>query len=114
MATGDDTTAVVDVEVDWFLGLLLFLQFRVPQSRLPGVGRRGCATVARAMSNKLERPFGRRQLHFITCGCYGRRLLSGMVPKRDSSVTLRLNPRPSHEAKARRVGHPKIQRRSFG
>src|SRR5277367_2074633 len=114
MATVDGTTAAVDLEVDWFLALLLFLQFRVPHSRLPGVGRRGCATVARAMGNKLERRFGRRQLHFIVRGCSRRPLLLGMVPTRESSVTLRLNPHPSHKTKARRVGHSKVQRRSFG
>jgi len=96
MATGDDTTAAVNLEVNWFLALLLLLQFRVPHARLPGAGRRGCATAARAMGNRLERRFGRRQLHFITCSCYWRPLLSGMAPKRGSSATLRLNPHPSH------------------
>lgn len=45
---------VVNAEVDRFLGLLLILQFRVPRSRLAWVGRRGCATVAQTMRNKLE------------------------------------------------------------
>jgi len=37
-----------------------------------------------------------------------------MVPKLDATVTLRLNPHPSRETKARRVRHPEIQRLSFG
>jgi len=35
--------------------LLLRLQFRVPHSRPPGVGTRGCAAVAQAKRDKLER-----------------------------------------------------------
>jgi hypothetical protein len=55
MATENDTTAVVDLEVDWFLGLPLLLQFGVPHSRLPGVGTRGCAGVEQTLRDKLER-----------------------------------------------------------
>ena len=81
--TDDDTTTVVDVEVDLVLSLLLHLHFWVPHSRLPGVGRRGCATAARTMRNKLERRYGQRQLHFITCSCYRRQPLLGTARKRD-------------------------------
>ena len=84
MATVDHTTVVVDVEVDWLLGLLLLLPFRVPHSRR----RRGCATVAQTMRNKLERRYGQRHLHFITCSCYRRRPLLGTARKRDAFLRI--------------------------
>ncbi len=41
------------------------------------------AGAAHAMRNKLERRYGQRQLHFITCSCYRRRPLLGAARKRD-------------------------------
>lgn len=38
----------------------------------------------KAMSNKLERRYGQRHLHFITCSCYRRRPLLGTARKRDT------------------------------
>src|ERR1700722_1918057 len=64
MTTPRDTTSVVEVEVDCFSGLPLLLRFPLPHSRLSGVGRRGCATVAQAMRNKLERRYGGRRRNF--------------------------------------------------
>jgi putative transposase len=40
--------------------------------------------VAQAMSNKLERRYGQRHLHFITCSCYRRRPLLGTARKREA------------------------------
>ncbi len=62
---------------------------RVPHSRR----RRGCATVAQAMRNKLQRRHGHRHLHLVARGCYWQPLL-GTARKRDACVTLRLNPHP--------------------
>ncbi len=100
--TDDNTTTVVDLEVDWFLGLPLILHFRVPHSRR----RRGCATVAQAMPDKLERRYARRQLYFIACRRYRRRPLPGNGRKRDAFAMLHPNPHPSHETNARRVIPP--------
>jgi hypothetical protein len=41
------------------------LNFRVPHSRLPGVGRRGCATVTQAMRDKRRRRCGPRHLRYV-------------------------------------------------
>jgi putative transposase len=39
--------------------------------------------VAQTISHKLERRYGQRHLHFITCSCYPRRPLLGTARKRD-------------------------------
>ncbi len=44
--------------------------------------------MAQAMRNKLERRYGRRQLHFITCSCYRRRPLLGTARKRDAFLRI--------------------------
>ena len=40
--------------------------------------------MAQGMRNKLERRYGQRQLHFITCSCYRRRPLLGTGRRRDT------------------------------
>jgi putative transposase len=40
------------------------------------------------MRNKLERRYGQRQLHFITCSCYRRRRLLGTGRKRDAFLRI--------------------------
>src|SRR5271154_6454328 len=104
MATGDDTTAVVDLEVDWFLGLLLLLKFRVPHSRLPGVGRRGCATVALLRwAMNCGGGAGEERVHA------GSRTEVGV--SRNDCGEVASKPAPSPAA---RVRHPEIQRLLFG
>jgi putative transposase len=44
--------------------------------------------VAQAMRNKLERRYGQRHLHFITCSCYRRRPLLGTPRKRDALLKI--------------------------
>jgi len=52
-------------------------RWKMPHSRRLAAGghRRGCATVAHPMHNKLERRYGHPHLHFVTCSCYRRRPL---------------------------------------
>ena len=40
--------------------------------------------MAQAMGDKLERRYGQRHLHFITCSCYRRRALLGTARRRDA------------------------------
>lgn len=40
--------------------------------------------MAQAMINKLERRYGQRHLHFITCSCYRRRPWLGTARKREA------------------------------
>ncbi len=40
------------------------------------------------MRNKLERRYGQRHLHFITCSCYRRRALLGTARKRDAFLRI--------------------------
>ena len=73
----DDTTAAVVVAVDLDFVFLL----RVPHSlRFGQRVRRVSLIVPR---NKLERRYGQRQLHFITCSCYRRRPFLTKARKRD-------------------------------
>jgi putative transposase len=44
--------------------------------------------VAQAMRNRLERRYGQRHLHFITCSCYRRRPLLGTARKRDAFLRI--------------------------
>jgi putative transposase len=44
--------------------------------------------VAQTKRNKLERRYGQRQLHFITCSCYRRRPLLGTARKRDTFLRI--------------------------
>jgi putative transposase len=44
--------------------------------------------VAQTMRNKLERRYGQRQLHFITCSCYRRRPLLGTGRRRDAFLRI--------------------------
>jgi putative transposase len=44
--------------------------------------------VAQAIGNKLERRYGQRHLHSITCGCYRRRPLLGTARKRDAFLRI--------------------------
>lgn len=44
--------------------------------------------MAQAMRNKLERRYGQRHLHFITCSCYRRRPLLGTARKRDAFLRI--------------------------
>jgi REP element-mobilizing transposase RayT len=44
--------------------------------------------VAQAMGNKLERRYGQRHLHFITCSCYRRQPLLGTRRKRDAFLRI--------------------------
>jgi hypothetical protein len=41
-----------------------------------------------ALKNRLERRYGQRQLHFITCSCYRRRPLLGTTRKRDAFLKI--------------------------
>src|SRR5277367_2303497 len=103
IVTNDDSTAAVDVEVHWFLGLPLPLNLRAPHSRRPGVGRRGCATVARALLNKRERRHGQPHSHFITWSRERRQFLPGTAstsPSQDRSNAAS-KPAPSFAARAR-------------
>ncbi len=70
--------------------------------------------MARAMSDKVERRCDERHLYFIACGCYCWLRSLRTARRRDGFVTLRLNPHPSREPKARRVRHPENQLHSFG
>ena len=40
--------------------------------------------MAQAIHNKVERRYGQRHLHFITCSCYRRRPLLATARKRDA------------------------------
>jgi putative transposase len=53
--------------------------------------------VAQAMSNKLERRYGQRHLHFITCSCYRRRPLLGTARKRDAFLRILNEVRERHK-----------------
>ena len=44
--------------------------------------------MAQAISNTLERQYGQRHLHFITCSCYRRRPLLGTARKRDAFLRI--------------------------
>ena len=44
--------------------------------------------MAQTMRNKLERRYGQRQLHFITCSCYRRRPLLGTGRRRDAFLRI--------------------------
>ena len=44
--------------------------------------------MAQGMRNKLERRYGQRQLHFITCSCYRRRPLLGTGRRRDAFLRI--------------------------
>ncbi len=44
--------------------------------------------MAQTMRNKLERRYGQRHLHFITCSCYRRRPLLGTARKRDAFLRI--------------------------
>jgi putative transposase len=41
-----------------------------------------------ALKNRLERRYGQRHLHFITCSCYRRRPLLGTARKRDAFLKI--------------------------
>jgi hypothetical protein len=53
--------------------------------------------VAQTMRNKLERRYGQRQLHFITCTCYRRRPLLGTGRKRDAFLRILKEVRERHQ-----------------
>jgi REP element-mobilizing transposase RayT len=53
--------------------------------------------VAQAKSNKLERRYGQRHLHFITCSCYRRRPLLGTARKRDAFLRILNEVREGHK-----------------
>ena len=54
---------------------------------LCGVGK-GCAVWTCPLRNRLERRYGLRHLHFITCSCYRRRPLLGTPRKRDALLKI--------------------------
>jgi putative transposase len=49
---------------------------------------KGARGVDFALENRLERRYGQRHLHFITCSCYRRRALLGTAGKRDAFLRI--------------------------
>ena len=113
IVAGDDTSAVLDVEVEWFLRLPLLLNLRVPHFRLPAVGRRECATVAQAMRNKRERRHGQRHSHFITRCSEWRQFLPGTASTSPSQDRSNAAPKPA-PSPAARMQHPEKLGVRFG
>ena len=49
------------------------------------------------MKNKLQRRYGRRQLHFVTCGCHRRRSLLGRRRRRAAFLRILNEARERHQ-----------------